>query len=265
MLTLPAATIMAIGGGHTLLAQAAVFACVLLYTIGYRSAAARYRRRMRDQLAAARRDALTGLPIRAVADELLDAATREATPVTVALADVDGLKAVNTDLGHAAGDQYIQIVARRLALAVPPGGCLVRQGGDELFLLTPELDADVLAGRIGAAMVGSAVIGGYRVHPRASVGVAESGGGDATYARACADAAMFSAKAVGGNHTLVYDPARDGRPQPDGTRPLTRRRDIEPLCRAGLAWSPTSDDDPAAGAVVGSRSRHCAPSPRHRW
>src|SRR5439155_105263 len=63
------------------------------------------------------------------------------------------------------------------------------------------------------------------------------------HARGCADAAMYSAKAAGGNHILVYDPDRDGVPEPDGTRPLRRRRDIDPLAADGVAWLPTPADD----------------------
>src|SRR5690348_17493364 len=44
------------------------------------------------------------------------------TPVTVALADVDGLHMINRNLGMAAGDQYLLTIAHRLAQAVPAGG-----------------------------------------------------------------------------------------------------------------------------------------------
>jgi diguanylate cyclase (GGDEF)-like protein len=260
VMTLPAATILAILSSHTIVAQAGALASVLFYAVGCHSAAARYGQRLRQQLAAARRDALTGLPTRAVADKRLEAATRDATPVSVALADVDGLKPVNTNLGHAAGDQYLQVVARRLAAAVPPGGLLARLGGDEFCLIAHHTDPADLAVRIGAAMAGPAVIGGLRIQPRASIGVAASAGGDAFHARACADAAMYSAKAAGGNHTLVYDPDRDERPQPDGTRPLVRRRDLDPLGRDGMAWLPAPGDQllPVLWSVAEARTAHQA-------
>jgi diguanylate cyclase (GGDEF)-like protein len=245
VMVVPAATILAIVTGHLILAQVGVFANIASYAIGYAAAGLRYGRWMRAAVTEARRDPLTGLPTRAVADEILGAATGDATPLTVALADIDGLHAINT-IGLAAGDQYIKVIAERLARAVPSGGCLVRQGGDEFTLLAPGTDPDALATAIGAAMAGPAVIAGYRIQPRVSVGIAHrdrDGDGDGNYARACADAAMYSAKAAGGNHIMVYQADRDGQPSPDGTRPLIRRRDIDPLAHDGVAWLPTPGDD----------------------
>ena len=117
VLTTPALTIAAIITGHTALAVAGGFASILCYATGYHTAALRYTQRLHAAVAAARRDKLTGLPTRAVADEALDTATRDAANLTVALADVDGLHAINTNLGHAAGDQYLLTVAQRLARA----------------------------------------------------------------------------------------------------------------------------------------------------
>jgi len=239
---LPAVTIAAIVTGHTVLAQLGVFAAIASYATGYLAAALRYGQRTRAAVAEARRDPLTGLPTRAVADHMLAAATRDRIPVTVALADIDGLHAINT-LGLAAGDQYLKAVAEWLSRAVPPGGCLVRQGGDEFTLLAPHTTPDELATAIGAAMAGPAVIAGHRIQPRASIGIAYSGGGDATYTRACADAAMYTAKAAGGNHTMIYHPDRDGQPRADGTRPLIRRRDLNPPTRDGVTWRPAPGDE----------------------
>jgi diguanylate cyclase (GGDEF)-like protein len=267
VLTVPAATILAIVTGRLVLAEFGVFASILFYATGYADAAVRHRRQLHAAVAEARRDPLTGLPTRAMADEVLDAATRDATPITVALADIDGLHAINLNLGHAAGDQYITAVAHRLSRAVPADGCLVRQGGDEFTLIAPHLGPDEVATAIGAAMAGPAIIAGYRIQPRASVGIAASAG-DARYARACADAAMYTAKAAGGNHITVYQPDRDGEPEPDGTRPLTRRRDLNPPGPHGLTWQPTPGEDllPLLLSVAEARAVHqalCAA--RDRW
>jgi Diguanylate cyclase, GGDEF domain len=134
-------------------------------------------------------------------------------------------------------------VASRLARAVPPRGVLVRQGGDELTLLAPDVDPHQVAADIGAALAGPAVIGGYRIQPRASVGIAASVGGDANHTRARADAALYTAKRDGGNAIRVYQPDRDPQPAPDGTRPLLRRRDVNPLAAASVAWLPAPGDD----------------------
>jgi diguanylate cyclase (GGDEF)-like protein len=250
VLTVPAATILAAITGRTGLTIVGVFAGIGLYATGYAAAALRYRHRTRQQIAQAREDAaqsrrdpLTRLPNRAAADEMLADATRVGAPMTVALIDVDGLKMVNSSIGHAGGDQYLLAVARRLARAVPDGGVLVRQGGDEFALLAPGVDPQQLAVDIGAALAGPAVIAGYRLQPRASVGIAATdpaGVSGANHARARADSAMYTAKREGGNRILVFDPDRDPEPLPDGTRPAALLRTIRPTsatdsCRRDLA------------------------------
>jgi hypothetical protein len=135
-------------------------------------------------------------------------------------------------------------MALRLARAVPDGGVLVRQGGDEFTLLAPGVDPQQLAVDIGAALAGPAVIAGLRLQPRASVGIAATdpaGASGANHARA--DSAMYTAKLEGGNRILVFDPDRDPEPLPDGTRPLVRRRDINPLAETGIAWLPVPGDE----------------------
>ena len=268
VLTMPGISALAIITGQTALALLGVFASVLFYATGYYAAAVRYLRQLHSEVAQARSDALTGLPTRAVADQLLTTATREASNLTVALADIDGLNSINNNFGHAAGDQYIQAVAQRLARAVPPGGSLVRQGGDEFTLLAADVDPADLMTAIGAAMAGPAVIAGYRIQPRTSVGIAQSSGGDAHHARACADAAMYTAKLAGGNHTVIYQPDRDGQPAPDGTRPLLRRRDINPVGHDGVSWLPAPGEDllPLMFSIDEARTVHQALcTARDRW
>ncbi|GIJ64471.1 GGDEF domain-containing protein [Virgisporangium aurantiacum] len=235
---------------------APVTAGVAAFVSGCAIASVHWHAWTRARVDRARQDPLTGLPTRAAIEDRFDAANRAAAAVTVALADVDGLHAINANFGHAAGDQYLTAVAYRLARAVPAGGLLVRQGGDEFTMLAPGVDADGLATAIGAAMAGPAVIAGHRIQPRASVGIATNDGGsrhrgsrhgssrhgDARHARARADIAMFAAKTAGGNHIHVWDPDRHGEPAPDGTRPLRRRRDIDLSAGAGV-WSPGSVDD----------------------
>ncbi|MEV0610969.1 GGDEF domain-containing protein [Polymorphospora rubra] len=188
---------------------------------------------------AAHRDPLTGLPTRAVTEQILRRADRRRVALTIAVGDVDGLHAINGSLGHAAGDRYLAAVADRLLRAVPKGGLLVRHGGDEYAILAPDTDPADLAAAIGAAMCGPVRIAGYRIQPRASVGVA-AGNGHAATVMACADAAMYSAKAAGGSRVFVYDSDRDGPPTPAGQRPFVRRRNIDPVADTR---APTTPDE----------------------
>jgi diguanylate cyclase (GGDEF)-like protein len=281
-LVLPAVSVVGVLEDRTTLALLSIVASSTLYAVGY-LIAQRRESRLRGQLAGAVRDPLTGLLTRAAAYDVLATATAGRIRLTVALADVDGLRAVNNNFGHAAGDQYLTAVADRLTRATPVGGRVVRLGGDELVILAPDADPADLAAAIGAAMSGAALVAGRWMRLRASIGIAPSGGGDARHALARADAAMYSAKAAGGNHALTFDVARDGEPQPDGTRPAVRRRDLSPTGSAGcqptrgedllpLLWSETdvrtiqqalnlARDRPARAARAGDDLDIAAPAP----
>jgi diguanylate cyclase (GGDEF)-like protein len=78
-------------------------------------------------------DGLTGLANRRALDQALDE-TRSATAVLILL-DLDGFKAVNDTYGHAAGDELLIMVARRLHNGVRRGDLVARLGGDEFAVL----------------------------------------------------------------------------------------------------------------------------------
>jgi diguanylate cyclase (GGDEF)-like protein len=61
------------------------------------------------------------------------------------LIDVDGLKAADDALGHAAGDALIAAVAERLERGTRGGDALARVGGDEFVLLCPGVDEPAAA------------------------------------------------------------------------------------------------------------------------
>ena len=86
-------------------------------------------------------DAVTGLPNRRAWDLALGrglaVAVRTTAPLTVALIDIDGLKAVNDDLGHPDGDSLLVSLARVWSTALRPEDALTRVGGDEFALLLP--------------------------------------------------------------------------------------------------------------------------------
>lgn len=83
-------------------------------------------------------DPLTGLANRRVADSAADAALSSGQETCIVMCDVDGLKRVNDELGHDAGDDLLRAVAdvlRRAADALP-GATAARIGGDEFCLVT---------------------------------------------------------------------------------------------------------------------------------
>lgn len=93
-------------------------------------------------------DVLTRLRNRAYyADELNRLARRGPWPVSVLVIDLNGLKSVNDDDGHAAGDALLRRAGEVLAKAVDSPACAARIGGDEFAVLLPATD-----GRAALAM-----------------------------------------------------------------------------------------------------------------
>ena len=88
-------------------------------------------------------DPLTGLYNRAYFDAELERleAGRE-FPVSVVIADIDGLKEVNDSRGHDAGDRLIKGAAEALLSAFRAGDVVARIGGDEFAVLLPHTDED---------------------------------------------------------------------------------------------------------------------------
>lgn len=91
-------------------------------------------------------DQLTGLYNRRSGEQRLSEeisrALRHSRPLTVLLIDIDGLKRVNDQLGHAAGDLMLKSFSERLQRAIRGSDLAVRLGGDEFMVLLPECRID---------------------------------------------------------------------------------------------------------------------------
>ncbi|MCC8393504.1 EAL domain-containing protein [Paraburkholderia sp. MMS20-SJTR3] len=164
----------------------------------------------------ARQDSLTGLPNRARISELLfertgNDSTREGQPFAVLLIDLDGFKAINDSLGHAAGDQILQEAANRLRELLPGDDQVGRLAGDEFVAIADgaaeERDVRVLAERIVRVLARPFVLSEALVHIGASVGVAlypqhaKSG----PQLLICADRALYAVKRNGKSAFVVFD------------------------------------------------------------
>jgi diguanylate cyclase (GGDEF)-like protein len=91
-------------------------------------------------------DQLTGLYNRRSGEQRLaeeiSRAVRHSRPLTVLLIDLDGLKQINDQLGHPAGDLVLRGFSERLQKAIRGSDLAVRLGGDEFMVLLPECRAE---------------------------------------------------------------------------------------------------------------------------
>jgi diguanylate cyclase (GGDEF)-like protein len=169
-------------------------------------------RRVDTMLHQALHDALTGLPNRALfTDRLQHALTqgrRRGTTCGVIFLDLDRFKTVNDSLGHAAGDELLVSVARRIDDSLRSADTAARLGGDEFAVLLEDLsDADeavIVAQRISAALDAPVVVQGREVFVSASVGIACGRSGASELLRQ-ADVAMYRAKAQGKGRHAVFE------------------------------------------------------------
>jgi diguanylate cyclase (GGDEF)-like protein len=162
-------------------------------------------------------DALTDLPNRLLFTEHLlpelAQARRQSRPLAVLFLDLDNFKVINETLGHAAGDQLLQEVARRLKTGLRESDTVARVGGDEFSILLPELsspvDAAMLAEKLLRLVASPVTLLGRELSVTASVGIAlhPSDGNDAESLLQNADIAMYRAKDMGRNHYQLSSPA----------------------------------------------------------
>ncbi len=128
-------------------------------------------------------DPLTGLPDRRRLEEQIETALWNARSgsdtVALLVVDLDGFKAVNDDLGHAAGDELLKTVARTLRGRLRRSDLLARLGGDEFLVALPGLapehasaEARRVADELAAAVGVPVEVAGREIAIGAGVGVA---------------------------------------------------------------------------------------------
>lgn len=161
-------------------------------------------------------DPLTGLPNRVLLDDRLNQAIahadRDMRAFAVLVCDLDRFKLINDSLGHRAGDELLQEVARRLSTVVRTADTVARFGGDEFVLIGTSIadadDAAGLASRVMDVLQAPVRIAAIDIHTSPSIGIAMyPDDGTTTQALlARADAAMYSAKQNGRGNFRRYSP-----------------------------------------------------------
>jgi diguanylate cyclase (GGDEF)-like protein len=161
-------------------------------------------------------DPLTGLPNRALfvdrVGHALARSQRKAQTTAVLFADLDNFKAINDRLGHAAGDEPLVVIARRIRESLRASDSAARFGGDEFAILLEDIGNEGRVMNAGARIMVSLVapvdIQGTTIAPGASIGVALSRDAacDADGLLRDADLAMYAAKAAGKGTYKLYRP-----------------------------------------------------------
>jgi diguanylate cyclase (GGDEF)-like protein/PAS domain S-box-containing protein len=149
-------------------------------------------------------DALTQLPNRwLVMDRLQHAmqlAKRHGSGLAVLFLDVNNFKQVNDGLGHRAGDELLQQIAKRLRASVRTSDIVGRFGGDEFLIVAQEVTtndaASKLVDKISDAFSDLFVIEGHDFYCHPSIGVSyyPTHGDQADTIVRCADIALHQAK-----------------------------------------------------------------------
>jgi diguanylate cyclase (GGDEF)-like protein len=129
---------------------------------------------------AAYHDDLTGLANRSLLfdrfNQAVARAARQGTQVALLFLDLDGFKAVNDRLGHAAGDALLQQVASRLAACIRACDTACRYGGDEFVIMLSEVGshegAATVAEKIRRLLEAPYLVEGDAVSVSASTGIA---------------------------------------------------------------------------------------------
>lgn len=159
-------------------------------------------------------DGLTGLPNRSFFTKLLHqslaSSRRSGKPLSLMFMDLDKFKTINDTLGHDAGDQLLQEVAKRIKGVLRQTDVVARLGGDEFVILLPDTgDEEQLAEasrKILNAVRSSYMLSGREIRTTISIGVSvypEHGQDEDTLMKH-ADIAMYHAKEQGRNNVRFY-------------------------------------------------------------
>jgi diguanylate cyclase (GGDEF)-like protein len=165
-------------------------------------------------------DPLTDLPNRALildrAEQMFSRANDNGRSTAVLFIDLDDFKVINDTWGHAAGDQVLKGVAKRLTSATRAHDTVGRIGGDEFIVLAEDVKTDggarAVAERIMVALaepVEVAGVDGATLTVSASIGIATGRRASAADLFHDADVALYRAKAAGKSRAVEFDPCAD--------------------------------------------------------
>ena len=247
------------------------------------TAARRASRPLRDQLAAARRtdrEAAAGAgaqpsghpppgddgddrrpdragqspPIRIRARRVLRPPTRQGSPLSVVMVDVDGFKSYNDAFGHSAGDEVLCIIARQLLTSTRPATWSTRYGGEEFAIVLPDADATAARRDVPRRQRVAIESFGWPLRPvTASFGVATRTAsiGDLATLVEEADRALYASKRSGRNRVTHLGLIDDGGRPPSA---MARRPSAAGTPSRTVPGHRSTAPGSLAPAIAGSRS-----------
>jgi diguanylate cyclase (GGDEF)-like protein len=197
--------------------NAAVLLISLLFLLTSSTVAYRIWRREKlhrqELVSQARRDALTGLPNRAAAEDMIkfciDMSHTLDQKLSMLIVDIDRFKDINDSLGHAVGDRLLVAIAGNIKQTLREEGTLSRLGGDEFLVLLPARGMDT-ALDVAESLIESfkqpIQAGEHSLQVTPSIGIAQfpEHGRDFDTLLKHADTAMYDAKRNGGNRFSLY-------------------------------------------------------------
>jgi diguanylate cyclase (GGDEF)-like protein len=162
----------------------------------------------------AHHDPLTGLPNRALFNELLTRnladARRHKREVAVLFLDLDRFKNINDALGHQAGDEFLQSLAAQFEQNLRGADVVSRLGGDEFLFFISDFkkaaEIERVAQKILTIVSMQQTVAGQSVQLSGSIGIAvfPTDGSTLEELISNADVAMYKAKELGKNQFHFY-------------------------------------------------------------
>jgi len=181
-------------------------------------------------------DSLTGLPNRMLfmdrIDQAISRAQREQEQFALLFIDIDHFKVINDSMGHAAGDQLLNIISQRLCEMLRKSDTVARLGGDEFTVIIEGLeDAEHVINvtkNILSSLDVPVDVNGREVHVGGSIGIAvyPQDGENFGSLLKNADTAMYKAKEQGRNTFQFY--------ASEMSHKAIHRLELENQLRAGL-------------------------------
>ena len=191
-------------------------------SMGKAHLALHYAKREAERLS--RTDPLTGLANRRAFYEA--AARLDHGALALGIADIDRFKRINDRFGHAAGDEVIRSIGRRMQDELGDLGVVARVGGEEFALICADRDVGEVNDRLQRfrERVGGepAAVDDSTIRATVSIGFAASKGAGFSALYAAADQALYAAKSAGRDRVVNYDQIAEIAPAAVDAAPLLR-------------------------------------------